>query len=257
MSEVDAAAARARGWLAGHGSEIEQLCLDTLLGERPVPELLGIWAAAQREDGALPASRGSAPPDAWSTAWALERLGSLGLLDHPVPERATSFLAHAQAPDGGYGEVTLAEELRIAATGRIAGLLGRTPFARPSMLRGAEQFLAQRWSVERVQGPRYSPILAYVRLLTQVPSELADEALQWCGRELERGFRQGSFGAVATARVFLHARARALPGARIEPAELVDALLAEQARDGHFPPTGDLHPVDATLEGVEALLWLR
>ena len=63
---------------------------------------------------------------------------------------------------------------------------------------------------------------------------MADEALQWCGRELERGFRTGSIDAVRTARVFALCDAAALPGARLRADEVAAALLREQDSDGAF-----------------------
>jgi hypothetical protein len=89
-----------------------------------------------------------------------------------------------------------------------------------------------------------------------VPSELADEVLQWCGRELERGFRTHAFAPVAVARVFLRARARALPGASIDASEVVATLLAAQEPDGAWPAEPGTPRGVATLEAVEALLRL-
>ena len=64
--------------------------------------------------------------------------------------------------------------------------------------------------------------------------ELADGALQWVGRELERGFRDGVHDAVHTVRVLLHCDASAVPGAGLAPGELLDRLLGEQGGDGGF-----------------------
>jgi hypothetical protein len=124
------------------------------------------------------------------------------------------------------------------------------------VLARAEAFLARHWSVERVQGPCYEPILAYVHALAHVPSERADEVLQWCGRELERGFRTHAFAPLAVARVFLRARARALPGAGIEASEVVASLLGAQASDGGWPEEPGVSRLAATLEAMEALLRL-
>ena len=71
------------------------------------------------------------------------------------------------------------------------------------------------------------------------PHDAGDEILQWCGRELERGFRARRFSAVRTARVLTWCDAPVLPGAQLEPAELLDALLAEQAPDGGFGEASD------------------
>ena len=113
---------------------------------------------------------------------------------------------------------------------------------------------AARWSVERVQGPRYAPILAYVHALAHVPSERADEVLQWCGRELERGFRIGAFGPAAVGDVFVRCGAIAIPGTRLSAAEIVRALLLEQRPDGGFgPPAAE---VRATCKAALAIRHL-
>ncbi len=257
MSGIEISVGRAHDYVAAAGSPLDLLFLDTLLHETTATELLAALAGRQDEQGAFAPFRGDAPADLHSTADGLERLDALGLLDHPLPERACAYLLKAQAEDGGFGDVSLPEDDRIALTGRLAGLLAKTPFARRSVLERADAFLSERWQIEKVQGPTYEPILAYMHLLTQMNSEQADEVLQWCGRELERGFRMGVFKSLATARVFLRARAKALPGAQIEASELVTGLITEQSDDGSFEPTTPTdHRVDATLEGVEALLRL-
>jgi hypothetical protein len=233
---------------------LERVFWEVLLRREGAPVLLAALAETQAPDGSLPgwSAAGSDGPLP-ATLAALARLDALGLLDHPLGERAASFVLAAQQADGGWGEAGADEERRIALSGEAAGLLAKTPFARASALARAERFLAAHWSVERVQGPRYAPILAYVHALAHVPSELADEALQWCGRELERGFRTHAFGGVAVARVFLRARARALPGCAVAASEVVATLLAAQAPDGGWP---DAPRVLATLEAVEGLLRL-
>jgi len=252
------AVTRADGFVQRSAPPLERVFFDTLLRRQDARALLAALAEAQAPDGALrPWDEAPAPdPALAATLRGLTRLDALGLLDHPVGERATAWLLARQAPDGGWDEPGADEERRIALTGEVAGLLAKTPFARASALAGAEAFLARLWSVERVQGPRYAPILAYVHALANVPSELADEVLQWCGRELERGFRTHAFDAVAVARVFLRARARALPGASLEAGEVVATLLAAQAADGGWPAEAGGSRTGATLEAVEALLRL-
>ncbi|MBW2243190.1 MAG: hypothetical protein JRH01_14485, partial [Deltaproteobacteria bacterium] len=177
---------RAHEFVAKQGSRLDLLFLDTMLQEQPAAEMLGSLEALQDERGAIaPMDERGAEADLASTAKALGRLEALGLGDHPVPERACVFLCGLQGDDGAWalgGSADVAE--RIEWTGRIGGLLAGTPFARQSVLEAAEGFLAEHWTVDRVKGPNYAPILAYSRLLTQVQSEIADEALQWCGKEL-------------------------------------------------------------------------
>lgn len=240
------------------GSRLDLLFLDTMLREQPAVEFLDSLEALQDERGAIAPMDGSgAEADLLSTATALGRLETLGLGDHPVPERACIFLCGLQGDDGGWaphGSTDLSE--RIEWTGRIGGLLAGTPFARQSVLSAAEEFLAAHWSVDRVKGPNYAVILAYFRSLTQMQSEIADEALQWCGKELEYGFRSQLFTPLATARVFLRAGVRALPGANLEANELVTALITAQQDDGSWPPDESRDPVEATTEAIEALLRL-
>lgn len=255
---VEICVGRAHGFVSAQGSPFDLQFLETMLQEQPAAELLASLERLQDERGAIaPTDASGAPADLASTARALGRLEALGLGDHPVPERACRYLCELQDDEGAWALADAADEAeRIRWTGTIGGLLANTPFARPSVLRAAEAFLAERWSVDRVQGPSYEPILAYTRLLTQVPSELADEALQWCGRELERGFRTHVFSPLATARVYLRARVRALPGASIEASELLTGLMTEQRDDGSWAAEGDDSALEATLEAVEALLRL-
>jgi len=255
---IEAAVLRAEAFVRKSATPLERTYWDTLLRRQDARALLAALADAQTPDGSLRPWRESAARDAplAATLSGLTLLDALGLLDHPVAERAAAWLLARQQADGGWSEPGADEERRIALTGEVSGLLAKTPFARVSALARAEAFLAGHWSVERVQGPRYAPILAYVHALAHLPSELADEVLQWCGRELERGFRTHSFAPVAVARVFLRARARALPGASIDASEVVATLLAAQEADGGWPAEPATPRGITTLEAVEALLRL-
>jgi len=271
---ISEAVTRAERFLLREAAPLERVYWDTLLRRTDAAPLLAALAEQQDASGALRPWGGGAPaelaaaaadprlavaradPLLAATLRALTWLDALGLLDHPLPERAVTWLLARQCGDGGWSEPGASEERRIALTGEVTGLLAKTPHARASALRRAEGFLARHWSVERVQGPRYAPILAYVHALAHLPSEVADEALQWCGRELERGFRTHAFEPLAVARVFLRARARALPGCAIEAGELTARLLAAQAPDGGWPGEPGDGRRDATLEAVEALLRL-
>jgi hypothetical protein len=255
---ISQAVTRAEPFVLRHAAPLDRCYWDTLLRRQDARALLAALAEAQAPDGSLRPwdAAPAAEPALAATLAGLTRLDALGLLDHPLAERAAVWLLARQQADGGFDEAGAGEGRRIALTGEIAGLLAKTPFVRASALARAEAFLAERWSVERVQGPSYAPILGYVHALVHVPSELADEALQWCGRELERGFRTHAFAPVAVARVFLRARARALPGATIDPPELVATLLAAQQADGGWPGEPGVPRLVATLEAVEALLRL-
>lgn len=255
MSGPDPAVERARAFVQACGTDVDRAHLAVLLREAPAAALLEALAARQAPSGAV--ADVDAAPGLPATLRALERLDAVGLLDHPLVEAAVGFVASCQDAAGAFAaDAGDDEEARIVWTGAAAGLLAKTPFARPSLLQRAVGWMTGRWSVERVQGPRYAPILAYTHLLTQVEAELADEALQWCGRELERGLRSRDFGPLPVARVLLRARAAALPGAGIEAEELVVALRTAQDAEGRFPAEPGMAPVRATLEGIEALLRL-
>lgn len=254
LDPISSAVTRAEAFVLGEAGPLEQAFWQTLLRRQDARPLLAALDAQQREDGGFRPWRDATALAA--TLRGLTWLDALGLLDHPIPERAVGYLLAQQQADGGWTEPAASEARRIALSGEVTGLLAKTPFARASSLRRAEGFLADRWAVERVQGPSYEPILSYVHALVHLHSEIADEALQWCGRELERGYRSQAFAPVAVARVFLRARARALPGITLEPAELVATLLAAQAADGGWSAEPGTARLDATLEAVEALLRL-
>jgi len=255
---ISDAVTRADAFVARQAGPLERAFFETLLRRQDARALFSALATQQGEGGALrPWREGAAPdPALAATLRGLTWLDALGLLDHPLPERSVRWLLARQQGDGGWDEPGASEARRIELTGEVAGLLAKTPHARESALRAAEAFLARHWTVERVQGPSYAPILAYVHALAHLHSELADAALQWCGRELERGYRTQAFAPVAVARVFLRARARALPGATLDSSELVATLLAAQAPDGGWSAEPEASRLDATLEAVEALLRL-
>jgi hypothetical protein len=254
---ISRAVTAADAFVARAAAPLERAWWEVLLRRESAGPLLAALAASQAPSGALPAWSTNEPGSPLAaTLGVLARLDALGLLDHPVGEGAAGFVLAAQQPDGGWDEPAADDERRIALTGEAAGLLAKAPFARASALLRAEAFLGARWSVERVQGPTYAPILAYVHALAHVPSERADEVLQWCGRELERGFRTQAFEGLAVARVFLRARARALPGCGVEASEVVATVLAAQTPDGGWPAGPGASRAGATLDAVEALLRL-
>ena len=253
---LDVPLTRAARFVAQHAGELERVYCETLLRELPVQALLAELAKRQRADGACEPWRPVDTSADAATRRALAWLGALGSTDHPIAEAAVAYLAQQQAPDGGWGPPVLPPALRIAVTGECAGLLARTPFARESLLRRAEAFLARGYSPDLLQSGEYAPLYAYAHALTGIDSELADEALVWCGRELEKGWRSARFSTLQLARVLLRARAKALPGAQLEAREVVVALVAAQERDGGWPAEAGVDSVAATLEAVEALLRL-
>lgn len=253
---LDAPLTRAARFVAQQGGALEHTYCETLLRELPGAALIGALRERQHADGSFAPWRPlDACPEA-ATRRALSYCDALALMDHGVAEAAVAWLAARQSADGGWGAPELPAELRIAVTGASAGLLARTPFARESLLARAEAFLARCYSPDLLQSGAYEPLLAYAHALCALHSELADEALVWCGRELEKGWRAGRFTTLQVARVLLRARARALPGAQLEAREVALSVLAAQERDGGWPADPGADRLDATLEAVEALLRL-
>jgi hypothetical protein len=154
-------------------------------------------------------------------------------------ESAARFLEARQSSDGAFRVSTQengsdAEEADVFWTGMVAGILGRTPVSRPSLLESAGEFLAEHFNPDAVENDGYTSLLAYAHFFTNVAHDLSDEALQWCGRALEKGFRSRQIDSVATLRVLLTCDAQALPGATFDVSELLERLLEEQAGDGGF-----------------------
>lgn len=184
---------------------------------------------------------------------ALEQCAAVGLHDGPLVEQATARLGAAQEPDGGWSCAPGLD--RAASAALVAGLLARTRFARPAALLAAGRLVAASWAPERVQGGSAAAIAAYACFFANFDHELGDAALQWCGRELERGFRTGAIDALAAGRVFALCDAQALPGARLGADEVALSLAAAQAGDGGFAPAAaDVATrVEATLAALAAL----
>jgi hypothetical protein len=141
----------------------------------------------------------------------------------------------------------------------LGGLLGRTRFVRPEVLDGAGRFLGALWTPERVEDGSGATLAAFAHFFTNVHHDLADEALQWCGRELERGFRTHRFEAVFIARVLLWCDAAALPGFGVDPRDLLARLLDEQAGDGGFAELATGGPaarIGPSLDALRAIVAL-
>lgn len=197
--------------------------------------------------------------DARGAASTLAMLDALGVRRGAEVERAVALLSAAQRDDGSWvRSENDGDDARVVATAHIAGMLAKTPFARPALLRAASAFLTERWGPERVQSGDAVAIAAWAQWFANTDDDLTDAGLQWCGRELERGFRTGAIDALAAARVFALCDAQALPGARLGAAEVVPSLIAAQAADGGFGAGWDPIPrrVEATLDALAALARL-
>jgi hypothetical protein len=259
QGEVVAALARARSFVARAGSALERLRADVLAGEAPGARVAGLVESRQLASGAVGPLEADGPAGVATTAAALALLDELGALDHPCAERAAVWLASRQARDGSFSPAADASaDVRLLFTASVAALLARTGRVRESVLDAAAAHVAAGFSVERVQRGDWEALAALFPFFADHPGELADAALQWCGRELERGWRTGRFDALRAARIFVLCGARALPGAKLDARELVPALLAGQAGDGGFGAPGgpDAGRVEPTLDAMLALARL-
>jgi hypothetical protein len=181
----------------------------------------------------------------------------LRALRSPLARRALGVLESTRCDDGAFAPASLPLAERLQRTGDLGGILARSPYGRPESLDAAGDFLARHFAPDLFQGFQWANIAAYAHYFANAPHEAADEVLQWCGRELERGFRARQFDALDTARVLVRCDAHGIPGARLEREELLLGLLAQQQRDGSFG--GELAPearVEATLQGLHALIFL-
>lgn len=262
------------GFVEAHGNPIAKLRAAVLLEASPVDRLVDALAPASGQEsavvrigqvfsGPLEAELDAAllPEPILAAFETLLVLADQRALHADAAERAAVLLASAQQEDGSWGPEPAApgeaaECGRLFVTGSLAGLLGRTRFARPSMMEGASDFLAGRWKPERIVEGGWSELAAFASWFANVPSSASDAALQWCGRELERGYRAGAYGARETVRVLLSCNATALPGAQLDFAELLAALLGEQAADGGFGEGGPSGRVGPTFDAMLGLLEL-
>jgi len=190
---------------------------------------------------------------------ALLIAGDGKVLHAPWVEPACRFVESQQAEDGAYriatiGDAQAVQDAEVFWTGMIAGILGRTPVSKTSHLEAAGNFLATRFNPDAVEHDGYPALIAYSHFYTNVPDEEADEALQWCGRALEKGFRSRSLDAVATVRVLLTCDAQAMPGATFDIVELLERVMEEQAGDGGFAELSLDGPESRTTQTFDAML---
>ena len=265
-----AATALERGlaFVEAHGDELAILRTHVMLGARPLEHCVEAVAARQRRDGSFPelglasagalgfdAGSGGSPDEAiLGTLEALVVLSDLPALFAPCVERAAVFLQAVQLGDGSWGAADAEPAQRIFSSGLLAGILGRTRVVRPEVLDAAGRFLAGQWAPERVEGESWGLLAAFGTFFSNVPHDLSDGALQWVGRELERGYRTRRYDTAATLRVLLHCDAAAVPGATLEPSELLRSLLAEQGRDGGFAELCAAGPARRVAPTVDCML---
>lgn len=233
---------------------------------RPSADLGLKIAQKQRADGSLPrstlisggevgfprideAALSEAEQAMLGTLEAMLVAGDARALHADWVEPAVRFLESCQGQDGVYrvtapGGAAEQDAADVFFTGMITGICGRTPVSKTSHLEAGGRWLAARFTPDAVENDGFGALLAFAHYYTNVPDEDADEALQWCGRALEKGFRSRHLDAVSTLRVLLTCDAQAMPGATFDVVELLERLMEEQAGDGGF--------AELTLEGPEA-----
>jgi hypothetical protein len=254
---------RAATFVHGAGEVLASARLDALLGRSDASSVLSLLSAWRCADGGF-APLTSAPPRAGAGGTLQGTLAALGVLDElnvrsgELAEGAAAWLGATQASDGGWHPLPpdpLPAADAVVLSGLLAGHLAKLLCGSPRTLSRAEQFLAAQFAPERVEDVEGLGLAAYAHICANGAEDLADEALQWCGRALEKGFRRGTLGPLAVARALLLADARSLPGGRVEAGEVVLALLTAQDADGGFGGGAAIpERVESTLLAVRALL---
>jgi hypothetical protein len=256
VSGAQAACERAAHFVASFGDEPSRRRAAVLAGAEPAANADAALASWAERTAVFHAESGADPLAALPV---LRALADLRMLDRPLGRRLAEALARAQAADGAFGREASDEAERVFVTGRIAGALAGLRSVRRSVLDAAADYLASRFTPDRVGGFAWPPLAAYAACFANVAHEQGDEVLQWCGRELERGFRARRFDAVQVGRILVDCCAASIPGARIAAHELILALQSEQAADGGWPllDGGDREArVQHALDGLTALVRL-
>lgn len=249
--DIDGALSRARGFVLECGESLDRARLAAGIGDAKREVLLAELRAGERPDGSFEIAGRTGLAGA---ILALACLDEGRALDAPEAARVIAWIESAQHEDGAW---TPDRDVatRIVVTGVVAGLLAKAACARPKPLRLAGQFLAAHWGPERVQSGDYGAIAAFACFFANAGMELADAGLQWCGRELERGYRTGRLTPLQTARVLMLCDAYSLPGARLPVEDVILSLLAGQAADGGWLPAAKDAGcrVSATIEAAVAM----
>lgn len=215
---------RARDFVEARGNAFERLRAQALVGEVSGRDVL----AQAMKDGAFAAPE----PDA---ALALfEALDPARQLSGPEVEALVARLTEQLGEDGSWGAPGEPEEARLVRTGLLGGYLAKTLMLRPRFGHAIDAYLSRHWDEELVKTGSWEPIAAFTLWFSMNDSELSDGVLQWCGRELDRGFRTKQFDAVTTSRIFVLCDALALPGSSLSALDLCEAIANEQTEEGGF-----------------------
>ncbi len=247
--------ARAMQFIQIRGNELAKHTAAVLVGATDSERAAEAVGEMQCTDGGFSAT-GRDPSVLAETRRVLGVLDDLGIRDGDLLQAGCAHLARVQRDDGRWG-CGSEEDEDLFETGMILTHLAKTTSARIDMLEAAADFLSGLWSPDRVQGFAWRPLMAYAGTFSNLPHERSDEILQWCGRELERGFRAGRFDGVQTVRLLSWCDAPQLPGGRLEPAELLKSILTGQAEDGGWLEPGEASSINRVAHTLAALVGLR
>ena len=235
---------RGLGYVDREGDALARLRARVALEAAPREELVAAVEAQQADDGTF-APLGLAATGAWGAApvpsavlGALEALSILSDVDAlhaECVERCARQLEATQSDDGSWGGEGDAPEDCIFATGLLGGLLARTRYARPATLDAASRFLDLHWSPKAVVEGGWELLAASSVFFGNVAGERSEAVSSWCGRDLERRYREGTLGALPVLRILMYRNALSVPGAGFEPIDLLASLLPTQTEAGAFP----------------------
>lgn len=241
---MNGAAERAAAFLAGAGDDLFAAWAAVLVGGGAAELAAEALVERQLPDGSF--------GELAETRRVLVLLDDVGARGGPVLERACAWLRSTQSAEGCWGRCG---EEAVFETGVLAGILARSSCAPAPVLDAAAEWLAARFTPDAVKGFRWRPLAAHAAAFANLPHEAGDGILQWCGRELERGWRAGRFDALQVARLLLWCDTSSLPGGSVAMGEVLPALRASQAGDGSFRADAAMaQACQATWDGLVALL---
>lgn len=239
-------AERAAAFLVAADDELLASWAPVLLGTGSAELAAERVVERQRPDGSF--------GDLSETRRVLALLDDVGSRGGPVLERAGAWLGSVQSADGCWGA---GEDRAVFETGVLTGILARSPGTPVALLDAAADWLAARFTPDTVKG-HWRPLAAFAAAFANLPHDEGDGILQWCGRELERGFRGGRFDPVQVVRLLLWCDTPSLPGGRVSAFEVLPLLVAAQAPDGAFRPgAARAETLQASWDGLVALLRFR
>ncbi|CAG0999834.1 hypothetical protein MYXO_02932 [Myxococcaceae bacterium] len=256
---------RAAAFVAGNGDALARARLAALRGEADAASIDSHLESRRAPGGGFTSVGGGSGASVEGSLAVLELLDELAVRSGTFASDAAAWLARAQCDDGSFdpapreggpaGGATRSDDERILLTGRVLAELARLRVGSPRVIARAGAFLDAVFSPERVETGGPAAVVAFAAPATHGALERADEALQWCGRTLEKGVRSGAWRTIDALGTLLVCDARTLPGARVDASTLLALLAVEQAPDGGFGDPRDPAPVriEATLLALRSI----